>query len=121
MRPIGAGRRLDHVRDEALARLVVEVAQVLAAAAVPRLAVGVLLDDQLVRPACTSLPSMWLRRSKSPRWAMPSSSPNSPGGEEREGIFDVGRAARIVAQLVGRVVAQPQPFACQMPRSRYQL
>ena len=56
---------------------------------------------------------MWLRRSKSPRWAMPSSSPNSPGGEEREGVFDVGRAARVVAQLVLVVLAQLQPFAGQ--------
>ena len=92
-RPIGPGRGLDHVRDEPLPGLVVEVGQVLAAAAMPRLAFGVEFDDQFDRPARTSLPSMWLRRSKSPRWATPSNSPNSPGGEEREGVFDVGRAA----------------------------
>ena len=33
--------------------------------------------------------------------------------QEGEGIFDVGRAARIMAQLFLMVIAQPQPFAGQ--------
>ena len=44
---------------------------------------------------------------------MPSSSPNSPARQERERVFDVGRAARIMAQLVLVVIAQPQPLAGQ--------
>ncbi len=34
-------------------------------------------------------------------------------GQERKGVFDVGRAHRIVAQLVGRVLAEPQAVAGQ--------
>ena len=33
--------------------------------------------------------------------------------EEREGVFDVGRADRVVAQFVGRMVAEPQAVAGQ--------
>ena len=33
--------------------------------------------------------------------------------QERKGVFDVGRAAGIVAQLVLVMVAQPQPVAGQ--------
>ena len=56
---------------------------------------------------------MWLRRSKSPRWAIAFQLAELAGRQEREGVFDVGRAAGVVAQLVLVVLAQPQPLAGQ--------
>ena len=43
-----------------------------------------------------------------------------PGVEEREGILDVGRAAGVVRQLVGRVVAELQLLVGD-PKLMYQL
>jgi len=93
------GRRLDHVRNESLLRLVVEVAEVPAAGPIARFP-SASVSTTSWSPWRTSLPSMWLRRSKSPRWATPSSSPNSPGGRNGKRILDIGGAARVVAQFL---------------------
>ncbi len=78
---VGPGGRLDHVRHEFFVGDFVAVGQIFAAAAIFRFAVGhpfPLPSGWLIG---SSLPSMWLRKSKSPRWAIPSSSPNSPAGK----------------------------------------
>ena len=78
---VGAGRRLDDVRHEPLVGdCRREYVRSLPLPLCLRLAVGAQFDFELAFAFLTSLPSMWLRRSKSPRWAMPSSSPNSPAG-----------------------------------------
>ena len=108
--PVGAGRRFDHVRNEPLLGLVVEVAQVLAAAAMARLALGVGLDDQLV-----ALPNQLAFHVAAEievaamRHALQFA--KLARRQERKGVFDVGRAAGIMAQFFLGVVAQPQPVA----------
>src|SRR5262249_34853331 len=79
-RAVGAGGGLDDVRDVALARLLVEEREVLAAP------LGVLLQVEVgaVRDALELGPA------------------------EREFIFDVGAALRVVRELVGRVLAKAQ-------------
>ena len=110
--PIGAGRGLDHVRDEPLLGQVVEVGQVLAAAAVARLAVGVDLDDQLVALA-HELAFHVAAQVEVAAMGDAFQLAELARRQEREGVFDVGRAARVVAQLLLVVLAQPQPLAGQ--------
>ena len=110
--PIGAGRGLDHVWQVALVRQIVAIRQVLAAAAILRFAVGAGFDDQFV-----ALPHELA-------FHMTAEIEIAPMGnalqlaelarrQERKRVFDIGRAARIVAQLFRVVVAQPQPLAGQ--------
>ena len=104
-RPIGAGRRLDHVRHEALAGDVVEVRQVLAAAAVARLAFGILLDDQRI-PFAHELAFHVAAQVEVAAMGDSFQLAELARRQERKGIFDVGGAAGVMAQLVLVVVAQ---------------
>src|SRR5678815_2140203 len=79
-RAVRAGRRLDHERDEALARLLVEVGERLAAP------LGVLLQVE-VGPARDAL---------------------ELAPAERELVLHVGAAARVVCELVRLVLAEAQ-------------
>ena len=78
---VGARRRLDDVRHEPLLAFLVEIAQVLAA----ELHV---LAQVVVAPV---------------------RDPLELADAEREGILDVGGGRRVERQLLGVVVAQPQP------------
>ncbi len=79
-RAVGAGCRLDHVGKEALARVLVEVREVLAAV----LRVLLQIEVAAVRDALELGPA------------------------EGELVLDVGAAARVVRELVRAVLAQPQ-------------
>ena len=111
-RPIGPGRGLDHVRDVSLLRLGIEVRKVLAAAAMSRLAVLVLLDHQFAALA-DQLAFHVAPQVEIAAMGDALQLAELALGHEREGILDIGRAARIVAQLVGVMIAQPQPVAGQ--------
>ena len=80
-RPVRAGRGLDDPRDDVLVGRLVEVLELLAR----RLAVARQVEVAAVVDALELLPA------------------------EREAVFDVDRLLRVVGQLVGRVLAQPQP------------
>ena len=111
--PIGAGRGLDDVRHEALVGHVVAIAsgpcRCRDAAACRRRPVSttsvIALPHQLAFhvAAEVEIAAMGdaLQLAELAR------------RQERKGVFDVGRAARIVAQLVLVVIAQPQPLAGQ--------
>ena len=84
-RAVGAGRGLDHVRHESLLAFLVEVAQVLAAE------LHVLVEVVIA----------------------PVSDPLQLADAEGERVLDVGRRRRVERQLLGIVVAQPEPSRLQ--------
>ena len=110
--PIGARRRLNHVGDEPLLAQLVEVAQVLAAAAMARLAVGVEFHDELVALA-DQLAFHVAAEIEIAAMGHALQLAKLAGRQEREGVFDVGRAARVMAQFFLVVIAEPQPVARQ--------
>ena len=108
--PVGAGTWFDDVGNEAVARGIVEIREILATAAMLGLAIGRLLDGEFISLAnefafhvAAEIEVAAMRDAFQ--------FPVFPLVQEGEGVFDVSGADAVVAQVVGGVVAQNEIVA----------
>ena len=105
------------MRNESLLGQVVEIAQVLAAAAVARLALGVAFDDQLVALA-DELALHVAAEVEIAAMGHAFQLAELARRQEGEGVFDVGRAAGVMAQFL-RSWSRSRSRSPASPRPRY--